>query len=77
MIPQPTIFDLDLERFIVGEYEKDGEKYGKVYIPLINVTCDEENKTFYAENGKLYYKSTKELVAKILYKDFILTNSTI
>ena len=37
------------------------------YCPRVTVTCDEENETFYAENGRLYVRETGELVPGFIY----------
>ena len=59
-----------LDSFYEGAYF-DGEDYHtKVIVVLLyNITCDEGNKTFYAKEGKLYYKQSAELVPDILYFD--------
>ena len=55
---------------VLAEYEKNGETIYNVYILTCYVTCDENNKIFYAKDGKLYYKKTNELVEGIIYEDF-------
>lgn len=50
-------------------------RYGMVpmvYVVTFNVTCDENNKTFYAKDGKLYYRGNDALVDVIPYSDFVL-----
>ena len=61
---------LHLGGFIGAEYTKDGVDYRKTFIILCNVTCDENNKVFYAKDGKLYYKRSGSLVEDIFYYDF-------
>ena len=38
-----------------------------LYHPVVHVTCAEENKYFYSENGKLYDKKTNELISVFEY----------
>ena len=45
-----------------GEYEED-----VIYKVVYSFTVDEKNKTFYAENGKLFYRSSGELVEDFYY----------
>ena len=66
------IQELDLGGFIGGKYIKDGKEYYDIYVLLCNVTCDESNETFYAKEGKLYYKQDDTLVSDIVYTDFNL-----
>ena len=62
----------DMEQIYVGEYERDGENVCNVYVLTFNVTCDEDNKYFYAKDGKLYSRGDDALVEGILYEDFEL-----
>lgn len=39
------------------------------YHPVVYVKCSEENKKFYSEDGKLYYKSSDKLVEKFEYAE--------
>lgn len=64
------IENLDLGGFIGCEYIKDGTEYYDVFVLLCTITCDEKNKTFYAKDGKLYYRDGDILVADIFYYDF-------
>lgn len=59
-----------LDCFYEGAYF-DGEDYDLkiIVILLYNITCDDGNKTFYAKEGKLYYRQNDELVSDILYFD--------
>ena len=59
-----------LDLFYEGTYF-DGKTYHTkvIVVMLFRVTCDEDNKTFYAEEGKLYYRKNNELVSDILYFD--------
>ena len=54
----------------LAEYEENGETISNIYVLTCYVTCDENNKTFYAKDGKLYFKQTNELVVDIVYEDF-------
>ncbi|MBQ8740434.1 MAG: hypothetical protein IJY79_02660 [Clostridia bacterium] len=66
------IKEVDLGGFIGGKYIKDGKEYYDIYVLLCNVTCDENNETFYSKDGKLYYKQDDALVSGIVYTDFNL-----
>ena len=55
---------------VLAKYEENGETIYNVYILTCYVTCDENNKTFYAKEGKLYFKQTDKLVDGIIYEDF-------
>lgn len=66
------IKELDLGGFIGGKYIKDEKEYYDIYVLLCNVTCDENNKTFYSKDGKLYYTQDDTLVSDIVYTDFDL-----
>lgn len=65
-----NITEHDLDCFYKGAYF-DGEDYhSKVIVVLLyTITCDEDNKTFYAKDGKLYYRENDQLVSDILYYD--------
>ena len=41
-------------------YTVDGEKIA--YCPRVSIICDEDNKTFYSKDGKLYYRQDDTLV---------------
>ena len=71
-IKQITAHTLDI--FYEGMYS-NGEDYHPIImvVPLYNITCDEDNDTFYSENGKLYYKNDDALVADVLYYDLDIT----
>ncbi len=64
-----------LDCFYEGAYF-DGENYDSkiMVVFLYNITCDERNKTFYAKDGKLYYRQNDNLVSDILYFDFDFEN---
>ena len=64
-----------LNCFYEGTYF-DGEDYhSKIIVVLLyNITCDEGNKTFYAKDGKLFYRQNDELVSDILYFDHKFEN---
>ena len=68
-IEQIKIHTLDC--FYNGTYF-NGEDYNSkiIVVLLYNITCDEDNKTFYAKEGKLYYRQNDELVSDILYYDY-------
>lgn len=59
-----------LDTFREGKYF-DGEEYHtKIIIVLLyKFTCDEDNETFYAKDGKLYYREDDSVVSDILYFD--------
>lgn len=40
-----------------------------LYCSRVYITCDEDNKTFYSNDGKLYYKESDKLVEGFIYKD--------
>ena len=48
-------------------YTVDGEK--TAYCPRVSIICDEDNKTFYSKDGKLYYRQDDTLVDGFLYAD--------
>ena len=64
------IENLSLGGFIGGKYIEDEKEYYDVFVLLCTVTCDDENKSFYAKNGKLYFSDNDTLVTDILYYDF-------
>ena len=64
------IENLYLDKFIFAEYAQNGQTYCKVYVLTFNITCDDDNKYFYANDGKLYYKKDDSLVKEIFYEDF-------
>lgn len=41
-----------------------------LYLPRFYITCSDENETFFSQDGKLYYKSSRELVDMFYYTDF-------
>ncbi len=60
-----------LDRFYNGTYFNGKDYNSKIIVVLLyNITCDEDNKTFYAKEGKLYYRQNDELVSDILYYDY-------
>lgn len=72
-----TEYIKELENFsageiILAEHEENGEIKYNVYVLTCFVTCDENNKVFYAKDGKLYYKEDNTLVEDIVYEDFDL-----
>ncbi len=48
-------------------YTVDGVK--TAYCPRVTVYCDEENDTFYSENGRLYYRENGALVESFIYAE--------
>ncbi len=48
-------------------YTVDGEKIA--YCPRVSIICDEDNRTFYSKDGKLYYRQDDTLVDGFLYAD--------
>ena len=66
------IENLNAGEIIVAEYvEKEETKYN-VYVLTCYVTCDENNKTFYAKDGRLYFRKNDAIVEGIIYEDFDL-----
>ena len=59
----------------VGEYS-NGENYElKAMVAFrYRFTCDENNETFYAKDGKLYYKENDTLVSDIFYYDHVFNS---
>ena len=66
------IENLSMGGIIIAEYDENGEERCNVYVLTCYVTCDETNKTFYAKDGKLYYRKDDTLVEGITYEDFDL-----
>lgn len=67
---------INLDDCLVYELaEAETEKF-EVFVLLLNVTCDEDNKVFYSEGGKLYYRSGGALVEGIAYSDTDLNGLT-
>ena len=64
------IKNLSMGGIVLAEYEENGETISNIYVLTCYVTCDENNETFYAKDGKLYFKRTNELVNDIVYEDF-------
>lgn len=62
------VFTVNLGKSVEKVYGGFSQYYGKkgdvttVYWPTIYFCCDEENRTFYARDGKLYYKKDDSLV---------------
>ena len=60
-----------LDCFYEGTYFDGEDNHSKIIVVfLYNITCDEENNTFYAKDGKLYLRKDNTLVTDILYCDF-------
>lgn len=63
-----TDFTIHLSKYIekiyaradATEYTVKGEK--TAYCPRVSIICDEDNKTFYSKDGKLYYRQDDTLV---------------
>ena len=66
------IVDMNLDEYHVARYGM----VPMVYVITFNVTCDENNKTFYAKDGKLYYRENDALVEEFPYSDFVLETPT-
>lgn len=66
------IDNLSFGGIVLAEYDENGEQKYHVFVLTCYVTCDENNKTFYAKEGKLYFKKTDALVEDIIYADFDL-----
>ncbi len=70
-----TDFTIHLSKYIekiyaradVTEYTVGGEKIA--YCPRVRIICDEDNKTFYSKDGKLYYRQDDTLVDGFFYGD--------
>lgn len=60
-----------IELTLQGEYWPHLNEDGTVtfYHPVVEVHCDPENRHFYSEDGKLYYKDTGLLVEELDYPD--------
>ena len=52
-----------------ADFHGEGYQTKIIIVMLYNITCDEGNETFYAKEGKLYYREGDELVTDILYYD--------
>ena len=57
---------------IVAEYTEKDETKCNVYVLTCYVTCHDDNKTFYAKEGKLYFRENDVLVEDFVYEDFDL-----
>ena len=66
------INELNAGGIILAEFIEGEETKNNVYVLICYVTCDEENKHFYAKDGKLYFKENDMLVDDIFYEDFVL-----
>lgn len=64
---------ISLDDIYEATYEVDGEAKSIAFVFKCYFTCDENNKTFYAKDGKVYFRKNDVLVEdKILYDDFDL-----
>ena len=52
---------------VVTVYTVDGVK--TAYCPRVTAYCDADNETFYAYDGKLYYRENDQLVDEFIYAD--------
>lgn len=65
----------NLEKYSLGGYNAYYEVHDEnenilcAYVFSFYFTCDEQNETFYTEDGKLYYRNTDTLVESIRYAD--------
>ena len=65
-----------LDCFYEGTYFDGEDSYSKIIVVfLYHITCDEENNTFYAKDGKLYLRKDDTPVTDILYYDFSVDGS--
>lgn len=64
------IENLSMGGIILASYEENGEEKFSVFVLTCYVTCDDANKTFYSNDGKLYHRKGNVLVEDILYDDF-------
>lgn len=64
------IENLSMGGIILASYEENGEEKYSVFVLTCYVTCDEANKTFYSNDGKLYRRKGNVLVEDIFYDDF-------
>lgn len=64
------IENLSMGGIILAGYEENGEEKYNIFVLTCYVSCDEDNKTFYAKDGKLYYRKDNVLVEDIVYDDF-------
>ena len=64
--------NLSMGGIILASYPENGEEKHRVFVLTCYVTCDEDNETFYAKDGKLYYRDGDVLVEDIVYEDFDL-----
>ena len=64
------IENLSMGGIVLAKYEENKKTISNIYILTCYVTCDDNNKTFYAKDGKLYFKQTDALVDDIIYEDF-------
>ena len=70
-----TDFTIHLSKYIekiyaradATEYTVNGEKIA--YCPRVRIICDEDNKTFYSKDGKLYYRQDDTLADGFFYGD--------
>lgn len=61
-----------LDDVFEATYEDNGETKKIALVYTYHFTCDENNETFYAKDGKIYYRKDDTLVERILYEDFDL-----
>lgn len=64
------IENLSMGGIILAGYEENGEEKYSVFVLTCYATCDDANKTFYANDGKLYHRKGNKLVEDIVYDDF-------
>ena len=58
-----------IKNYEAAKYMVDGIPFYELYVVSAYVTCDENNKTFYAKDGRLYYREDDKLVENIRYWD--------
>ena len=57
----------EIERIAMDYYKRPSENGNAYYAPRVYIICDEENKTFYSKDGKLYRREDDSLVDDFLY----------
>lgn len=66
------IDNLSMGGIVLASDEENGEEVYNVFVLTCYVTCDDANETFYAKDGKLYYRENDVLVEDVFYDDFNL-----
>ena len=59
-----------LDEIFVAEFKKEnGKTLAKIFRPTFSFSISENNKNFFTENGKLYYKNSGLLIDGIVYAE--------